>query len=67
MTTSVCVFGSVVLMSIRWANVVTDGLADIALWSVIELGLGLSAGSAAALRPLLRLILDLERVFHKPH
>ncbi|KAH7383437.1 hypothetical protein BKA64DRAFT_682334 [Cadophora sp. MPI-SDFR-AT-0126] len=42
------------------------GIADIVLWSIIELGLGLSAGSAAALRPLLRLILDLERVFHRP-
>lgn len=38
------------------ANVTLDGLGPVALWSMIELGLGLSAGSAAALRPLLRLI-----------
>jgi hypothetical protein len=38
------------------ANVTLDGLAPVALWSMIELGLGLSAGSAAVLRPLLRLL-----------
>lgn len=38
------------------ANVTLDGLGPVALWSTIELGLGLGAGSAAALRPLLRLI-----------
>jgi hypothetical protein len=54
-------------MSIKWANVALDGLANIALWSIIELGLGLGAGSAAALRPLLRLILDLEQVFYRSH
>ncbi|KAH7176041.1 hypothetical protein EDB81DRAFT_674596 [Dactylonectria macrodidyma] len=32
------------------------GVANISLWTVIELGVGLSAGSAPALRPLLRLI-----------
>lgn len=37
-------------------NLTSDGLADIALWSIVELGVGLSAGSAAALRPVLRLI-----------
>jgi hypothetical protein len=35
---------------------IADGLANIAAWSIIELGIGLSAGSAAALRPLLHLI-----------
>jgi hypothetical protein len=38
------------------ANVTLDGLGPVALWSTIELGIGLTAGSAAALRPLLRLI-----------
>jgi hypothetical protein len=38
------------------ADITFDGLAPIAMWSVVELGVGLSAGSAAALRPLLRLI-----------
>lgn len=36
------------------ANEIADGVANIVLWSVVELGIGLSAGSAAALRPLLR-------------
>ncbi|KAH8729973.1 hypothetical protein BGZ61DRAFT_447208 [Ilyonectria robusta] len=36
------------------ANAIADGVANIVLWSVVELGIGLSAGSVAALRPLLR-------------
>ncbi|KAF4150829.1 hypothetical protein CNMCM6936_005947 [Aspergillus lentulus] len=33
-----------------------DATVDIALWSNIEVGLGISAGSLATLRPLLRMI-----------
>ena len=38
------------------ANVTLDGIGPVALWSMIELGLGISAGSAATLRHLPRLI-----------
>jgi hypothetical protein len=51
-TTSVCLPSRIYKM----ANITFDGLAPIAMWSVAELGIGLSAGFAAALRPLLRLI-----------
>jgi hypothetical protein len=34
--------------------VFVDGLAEIALWSVVEVGLGIIAGSAATLKPLFR-------------
>jgi hypothetical protein len=51
--TSVGIFGRRIY---ERANVILDGVASICLWSVVELGVGLSAGSAAALTPLLRWI-----------
>ncbi|KAL5330972.1 hypothetical protein ACEPPN_000499 [Leptodophora sp. 'Broadleaf-Isolate-01'] len=45
-----------VIIDISYFISAAYGLADIALWSIVELGVGLSAGSAAALRPVLRLI-----------
>ncbi|KAL6409115.1 putative cation-transporting atpase 4 [Ilyonectria robusta] len=42
------------IKGLQMANAIADGVANIVLWSVVELGIGLSAGSVAALRPLLR-------------
>ncbi|RHZ44169.1 putative integral membrane protein [Aspergillus thermomutatus] len=56
-----CIASSAVIIRIPWVKTFADydflyATVDIALWSNIEVGLGISAGSLATLRPLLRLI-----------
>jgi hypothetical protein len=40
----------------HFANIALDATLDIAIWSTVEGGLGITAGSLATLRPLFRII-----------
>ncbi|PKX95188.1 putative integral membrane protein [Aspergillus novofumigatus IBT 16806] len=56
-----CIASSAVIIRIPWVGTFADpdflyATVDIALWSNIEVGLGISAGSLATLRPLLRML-----------
>ncbi|KAH2398515.1 hypothetical protein KXW64_005202 [Aspergillus fumigatus] len=56
-----CIASSAVIIRIPWVHTFADpdflyATVEIALWSNIEVGLGISAGSLATLRPLLRML-----------